>query len=81
MMDRGGQRTLKAGRGLGVGDEERKESATGFMVKSGNVMKDILRGKTSRSTRDPLCEGQREYRGHIVRRAGLSDMGPCCWQL
>ena len=80
MMDEGGRRMFKAGRVLHVGDGERKESATGFMVKSGNMMNDILRGKTGRGPRDPLWEpverGHGEYRGHIVRRAGLSDMGP-----
>lgn len=80
MMDGGAGRKFKAGKVLHVGDGKRKENATGFMVKSGNVMKDILLGKTNRGPRDPLWEqverGQGGYRGHIVRRAGLSDMGP-----
>ena len=77
MMDGRSRRKFKAGRMLHVGDGKRNENATGFMVKSGNVVKDILRGKTSRGPRDPLWEQvEREYRGHIVRRAGLSDMGP-----
>ena len=80
MMDGGARRKFKVGKVSYVGDGKRKESATGFMVKSGNAMKDILRGKTSRGPRDPLWEpverGQGEYRGQIVRRAGLSDMGP-----
>lgn len=68
-------RKLKVGRS----DRELKEGATGFMVKSGSVMRDILLGKESRGSPESWL-GQAErvhggYWGCSVRRAGLSDMG------
>ncbi len=80
MTDGGERRRFKAGKVLEVDGGRLKEGTTGFMVKSGNAVKDILRGKGGRGSRGSLSEvGERvrgEELGRYVRRAGLSDMGP-----
>lgn len=80
MTDGGERRRFKAGKVLEVDGRRLKKGATGFMVKSGNAVKDILRGKGGWGSRDSLSGvGERvhgEELGRYVRRAGLSDMGP-----
>lgn len=89
ILDQGERRNLKVGK-VEMGDKKPKEVATGFMVKSGNVVKNILLGKTGRASRESLSGpmemvyGGRQHQG--IRRAGLSDMGPvtgsytCGWR-
>lgn len=89
MMDEREKRKSKAGK---VERDDRKADlgATGFMVKSGNVMKNILLGKAGRASRGSLLgPAEKVYGGrehHDMRRAGLSDMGPitgsytCGWR-
>ena len=80
VIDVGERRRVKAGKSWEMDDRTPKEAATGFMVKNGNVMKDILLGEASRTSRTPLSGPEErvhsENWGHYVRRAGLSDMGP-----
>ena len=69
-IDREEERRNKAAR-LETGDGKTNEGATGYMVKSGHVMKRIVLEKAGRAPR----EWESSQHLHI-RRAGLSDMGP-----
>lgn len=78
MIGREEGRKFKAGK-VEMDDWEADVGATGFMVNSGSVMKNILLGKAGRASRESLSEYERVREGsqhHCVRRAGLSDMSP-----
>ena len=71
-MDKGERRKSKAGK-LDVDDRKANIGATGFMVKSVNVMKDIVGGKAGRASREAgRVHSNRQH--YSMRRAGLSDM-------
>ncbi|CAD6585206.1 MAG: hypothetical protein ASARMPRED_002097 [Alectoria sarmentosa] len=76
-MDEGERRKSKAGK-LEMDDRKANIGATGFMVKSVNVMKDIVGGKAGRASREALSRPagslHRNRQHYSVRRAGLSDM-------
>lgn len=80
VTDDGERRKSKAGKSLEMEDRKRKEGATGFMVKSGSVMRNILQRKASRVSREsstrPWEETQVSSQHLHLRRAGLNDMGP-----
>ena len=78
-MDEGERRNNKAVK-LDMGGGKRKDGATGFMVKSGNVMRSILLEKASRAPRKssarPWGKTQTSSQHLHIRRARLSDVGP-----
>lgn len=78
-MDEGERRKYKAAK-LDMGDGKRKDGATGFMVKSGNVMRSILLEKASRAQRKssarPWGVTQTSSQHLHIRRARLNDLGP-----
>ena len=78
MMDEGERKRFKNGKSSERDDRRPKAEATGFMVKSGSVMRDILR-KDSRAPREsstkPWVGIQTSSQHPYVRRAGLSNMG------
>ena len=77
-MDEGERRNNKAAK-LDMGDGKRKDGATGFMVKSGNVMRSILLEKASRAPRKssarPWGKIQTSSKHLHIRRARLSGIG------
>ncbi|KAL9134286.1 MAG: hypothetical protein Q9175_004538 [Cornicularia normoerica] len=77
VMDDGEGRKSKAGKSLEMEERKRKEGATGFMVKSGSVMRNILQRKASRVSRESSTRPWEVSSQHLhMRRAGLNDMGP-----
>lgn len=71
---------LKRGREIKaeIDDRESEESAMGFLVESGNVVRDVLLGKAGRASREYSTRQSGEMQGsgecREIRRAGLSDM-------
>lgn len=63
-----------------AGDRKPKEEASGFMVRSGSMMRNILRDTARRATRmPPRSQWKKTHvsgQQRLVRRAGLNDMGP-----
>ena len=57
-----------------------KEEASGFMVTSGSVMRNIIQDTARRATRmPPRCQWKKTHvsgQQNLIRRAGLNDMGP-----
>lgn len=90
LRDVGERRKSKTGRLLEMDDRKAKEDATGSMVKCGNMMEDILVRRAGRAPRvsspRPREKTQAFGQHPVMRRAGLSDMGPvtgshtCGWR-
>ncbi len=80
MTDAGKRRRVKARKISPMGEKGSKEAATGFMVKSGNTMRDILLETARRASGGSFSGSAEQIHGGnwggSVRRAGLSDMGP-----
>ena len=74
------RRNRKALKLSGARDRRPKEEASGFMVRSGCMMRNIIQDTARRATRMPprsrWKKGRVSGRQNLVRRAGLNDMGP-----
>ena len=80
MMGGEERRNRKALKLSGVRDRKPKEEASGFMVRSGGVMRNIIQNTARGGTRMPSRSQWKKRRVSgqqgLVRRAGLNDMGP-----
>ncbi|KAM0804190.1 hypothetical protein BDR22DRAFT_885973 [Usnea florida] len=74
------RRNRKALKLSGARDRRATEEASGFMVRSGSMMRNIIQDTARRATRMPprsqWTKGRVPGRQNLVRRAGLNDMGP-----
>ena len=75
--ERRDRKTLKPSE---ASDRKPKEEASGFMVRSGSMMRNIIQDEARRATRmPPRSQWKKTHvsgRQNLVRRAGLNDMGP-----
>ena len=80
MMGEEERRNRKTLKPSGARDRQPKEEASGFMVRSGSMMRNIIQDRARRETRMPprsqWDKGHVLGRQGLVRRAGLNDMGP-----
>ena len=80
MMGEEERRNRKALKPSEARDRRPKEEASGFMVRSGSMMRNIIQDTARRATRmPPRSQWEKMHdsgRQNLVRRAGLNDMGP-----